>query len=214
MYSVILFDLDGTLTDPAKGITNSVAYALRFYGIDVKEKSELNKFIGPPLIGAFEEYYKFSHDQATEALAKYREYFSSKGIFENKIYDGINEMLSELRKRGKRLIVATSKPDEFAVKILKHFDIYGEFEFVAGATMDEKRTNKADVIEYALASCGISDRRECLMVGDRKHDIIGASKCGLDSMGVLYGYGDHSELTDAGATYLAERVSDILEIIK
>ena len=214
MYSVILFDLDGTLTDPAEGITNSVAYALRFYGIDVKEKSELNKFIGPPLIGAFEEYYKFSYDQATEALAKYREYFSSKGIFENKIYDGINEMLSELRKRGKRLIVATSKPDEFAVKILKHFDIYDEFEFVAGATMDEKRTNKADVIEYALASCGISDRRECLMVGDRKHDIIGASKCGLDSMGVLYGYGDHSELTDAGATYLAERVSDILEIIK
>lgn len=100
------------------------------------------------------------------------------------------------------------------MKILKHFDIYDEFEFVAGATMDEKRTNKADVIEYALASCGISDRRECLMVGDRKHDIIGASKCGLDSMGVLYGYGDHSELTDAGATYLAERVSDILEIIK
>ena len=213
MYSVILFDLDGTLTDPAEGITNSVAYALKYYGIDVKDKSELNKFIGPPLIGAFEEYYGFSHDQAVEALAKYREYFSVKGIFENKIYGGISELLCELQNRGKRLIVATSKPDEFAVKILKHFEIYDCFEFVAGATMDEKRTDKAEVIEYALASCGISDREQCVMIGDRKHDVIGASKCGLNSIGVLYGYGGRAELTAAGATYLAGTVCEILDIV-
>lgn len=214
MYNVILFDLDGTLTDPAQGITNSVAYALEYYGIHVEDKSELNKFIGPPLIGAFEEYYNFSHDRAVEALAKYREYFSTRGIFENKIYDGVPQMLNELIKREKRLIVATSKPDEFAVKILKHFDIYDRFEFVAGATMDEKRTDKAEVIEYALGSCGISECRECVMIGDRKHDVIGANKCGLDSIGVTYGYGGHDELTAAGATYLATSVNDILKIIE
>lgn len=212
-YHYILFDLDGTLTDPGEGITNSVAHALAYYGIQNEDRSLLNKFIGPPLAESFAEFYGFSEERIAEATEYFREYFRDKGIFENEIYEGIEDVLKELLANGKELIVATSKPEEFAKRILEHFHIIQYFTFVAGSTMDEKRVKKDEVIRYALESCGIEDMSQAIMIGDRRHDIIGAKKVEMDSIGVLYGYGDEEELTGAGATYLAETVQDIVKLL-
>ena len=214
MYNTILFDLDGTLTDPGIGITNSVAYALDKWGINVNDRVELYKFIGPPLVESFEKYYGFSHDDALLALKYYREYFSEKGLFENEVYDGIVELLEDLKAQGKRLIVATSKPEVYSKRILEHFDLYKYFDFLAGATFDEKRVKKNDVIAYAIESCGIDDLSRVVMIGDREHDVLGSACFGIDSIGVLWGYGSREELNAAGATYIAEKVEDIRKIIK
>ena len=213
MYQYILFDLDGTLTDPGVGITNSVGYALKKFNINVKNKTELDKFVGPPLLDSFVKYYAFSEEHGKIAVEYYREYFKAKGIFENEVYDGIEDMLTLLKSKGKKVILATSKPESFAKNILKHFHLDKYFDFVAGATMDETRNKKGDVIKYALESCRINDLSTVIMIGDREHDIIGAKECGIDSIGVLFGYGSYDELHDAGATYIAETVKDILKFI-
>lgn len=211
MYKTILFDLDGTLTDSGIGITNSVAYALKKFGIEAKSREELFRFVGPPLLDAFSEYYGFSKEDSEKALMFYREYFSEKGIFENIVYDGVEDMLKKLKCMGKNILLATAKPEQFAIRILKHFDLFGYFDFVAGATMDESRNQKDAVIKYAIDTFGITDTSSALMVGDRHHDILGAKKFSIDSVGVLYGYGNRDELTKAGATYIAENVEDILK---
>lgn len=208
-YTTILFDLDGTLTDPALGITNSVMHALEFYNIHVSERSELFKFIGPPLIDSFMKYYNFDDNKAREAVIKYREYFSVKGLFENEVYSGVTDMLKALKAAGKKIVLATSKPDEFSIKILKHFGLYEYFDFCACSTMDETRTKKTEVIEYGLANIDEKDTARILMVGDREHDIFGAKNCGLDSVGVLYGYGSREEFENAGATYIVESVEEL-----
>ena len=213
MYETILFDLDGTLTDPALGITNSVMYALAKWGIEVSDRSTLYKFIGPPLLDAFSEHYGFSSEDSKKTLGYYREYFSTKGIYENSIYEGIPCLLEELKKRGKRIVLATSKPEQFAKLILSHFGIDKYFDFVAGASMDESISKKADVIAHALKNIGAPDTSTLLMVGDREHDVIGASKFGIKTIGVLYGYGSRDELTSAGAAYIAESVEDILKYV-
>ena len=213
MYSTVLFDLDGTLTDPAEGITNSVAYALRKWNIEVKDKTELYKFIGPPLVDSFVKYFNFSIEEANLAVGVYREYFSKQGIYENKLYSGIRDMLEGLRKAGKTLLVATSKPECFAKEILRYFELDGYFEFVAGATMDGSMTEKGDVIAYALKYCDEDLRSNIIMVGDREYDILGAKENGIASVGVLYGYGSREELTWSGATYLASSPKDILKIL-
>ncbi len=213
MYEVILFDLDGTLTDPGVGITNSIEYALNKCGIKVADRAELYKFIGPPLQESFENYYGFSTEKAKTAVKYYREYFRDKGIFENLVYDGIENLLKLLYDSGKKLIVATSKPEIFAKRIMEHFDLAKYFTYIAGSNMDGTRTKKAEVISYALEVCNISDISKAIMVGDREHDVIGANTVGLDSIGVLFGYGDYNELTAAGATYIAGNVRDIHSII-
>lgn len=212
MYNYILFDLDGTLTDPGIGITNSVMYALKKFNIDVEDRATLYKFIGPPLLESFEKYYGFSKEESELALKYYREYFKPKGLYENEVYEGIEELLAELKSRKKILIVATSKPEAFAVEILKHFHLDHYFDFIAGATMDEKRTKKSDVIAYALEQCKITDKASAIMIGDREHDVLGAKRVGLDSIGVLYGYGNYEELENAGATYIVENPEEILKI--
>lgn len=209
-YQYLLFDLDGTLTDSALGITNSVKYALEEFGIVVKDRGELLKFIGPPLVDSFMEYYGFSREKAAEAVAIYREYFQAKGIFENRVYDGVEEVLKELKDRGKTLILATSKPEVFTVRILEHFHLAEYFYFVAGATMDESRNKKDQVIAYALEQCKIADKSEALMIGDREHDILGAGANGIDSVGVLYGFGSREELEAAGADYIVETLEELL----
>ena len=171
MYNIILLDLDGTLTDPGIGITNSVKYALEKWNIKVEDRSELYKFIGPPLVDAFQEYYGFSEEKGKKALAFYREYFSEKGLFENELYEGTMAFLETLKAMGKSIVLATSKPEKYAVKILKHFGIHDYFDFISGATMDETRNKKEDVIEYAIENFGIKDVTKALMVGDRKHDV-------------------------------------------
>lgn len=213
MFETILFDLDGTLTDPGEGITNSVAHALSKYGIEVSDKRELYKFIGPPLRDSFMKYYGFSENEALKAIECYREYFRDKGIFENKVYDGVEDMLRKLHTDGKKVVLATSKPVEFALRILEYFDLKKYFAVVAGASMDSSRSKKGDVIAYALSMCGDTDKSTAVMIGDREHDIIGAKENGLASIGVLYGYGDEAELKNAGADYIAETPEDILKLI-
>lgn len=208
-YDIILFDLDGTLTDSLPGIINSIIYALNKYGITVEDTAILRKFLGPPLHESFKEFYGFDDEKAMEATNFYREYFRTKGLLENQVYDGIHELLKNLADNGKRLIVATSKPQEFTDRIMQHFDLAKYFEFVAGSNMDGTRSKKADVIEYALNKCQITDKSKVVMVGDRKHDIIGAKAVGIDSIGVEYGYGDYDELKSAGATHIAKTVNDL-----
>ena len=212
MYNTVLFDLDGTLTDPGQGITNSVSYSLKKYGIEVEDKKELYKFIGPPLHDSFMKYYGFSDEEADTAISYYREYFRNTGIFENEVYDGIENLLKEIKASGRKIILATSKPEEFAKRILVHFGLDKYFDFAAGATMDTSRSKKGDVIAYALRESGC-DAENAVMVGDRMHDILGAKENGLDSIGVLFGYGDREELENAGADYIAENVNDILKFI-
>ncbi len=216
MFTHIFFDLDGTLTDPALGITNSFIHALKYYGLPVPSYEELCKLIGPPLPYSFETTFGFDHDKAMEAVAKYREYFSTKGLFENKVYDGIPELLRKLKEQGKHLVVATSKPEEYSIKIIKHFGLSKYFDFVCGSNMDESRSKKEEVIAYALERCGLSesDKARVLMIGDRFHDIEGAKKNGLKSCGVLFGYGSRSELEDAGADYIVKDINELLEVIK
>ncbi len=210
MYQTILFDLDGTVTDPGVGITNSVAYALDKFGIEVPDKIRLYKFIGPPLSDSFAQYYGFSEEQCDLAVKYYREYFTETGIYENKLYDGMERLLEKIKTAGKGIVLATSKPEEFAERILKYFHVDHYFDFIAGATMDGIRGRKADVISYALENCAAKDLSGTVMVGDREYDIFGAREAGIASIGVLYGYGSEKELRSAGADAIAETVHDII----
>ncbi len=212
-YGVLLFDLDGTLTDPSVGITNSVMYALRHMGVEPPERRTLYKFIGPPLMDSFAQEYGFSQEEARQAISWYREYFQDRGIFENAPYPGIADVLHALRGTGKRLLVATSKPEIFARRILERFGLIDAFEFVAGANLDETRTRKHEVIAYALETCGICEKDSAVMIGDREHDVLGARREGLDCIGVLYGFGSREELLGAGAIALAETVWDVARLL-
>ncbi len=211
-YHYILFDLDGTITDPGLGITNSVMYALNKFGISDKREN-LYKFIGPPLAQSFQNYYGFNEEKARLGIKYYREYYTVDGIFENIVYDDVEKMLKNLKRDGKKVLLATSKPEKFAKQILEYFKLDQYFDYVAGATMDEKRVRKADVISYALESYGIQNLDEVLMVGDREHDVLGAKEVGIDCMGVLYGYGDRQELEKAGAKYIVETVEELMKIL-
>lgn len=211
-YGTLLFDLDGTLTDPGEGITNSIAYALERFGTVTSDRTSLYKYIGPPLIDSFERFNGFSHADAVLALGFYREYFTDRGMFENRVYDGIPEVLGKLCKHGFRLFVATSKPEPYSVKILEHFGLAQYFEQVVGSTLNETRTRKDEVIEYAAAKYGIKSE-SALMTGDREHDILGAKKNGIDSAGVLCGYGSREELENAGADYIFDDVCMLGEFL-
>lgn len=212
MYDIILFDLDGTLTDSGKGIINSVEYALNKFSIKVDEKSKLNKFIGPPLSQSFMDFYGFSQEDAVKAVEFYREYYRDKGIYENEVYVGIENLLIRLKESGKTMAVATSKPEVFAKQILDYFDLSKYFTYIGGSHLDGNRTDKAQVIDYVLNKIGYSDKSKVLMIGDREHDIIGAEKNGIDSAGVLFGYGSIEELKNAGATHICKSVEDIIKI--
>ncbi len=211
MFDVFLFDLDGTLTDPSEGITNSVVYALNKFGIEVEDKRTLLKFIGPPLVKGFAEFYGFSHEDSLKATEFYRETFRVKGLFENEVYDGVYDMLQTLKDAGKTLVIATSKPEEFTLKILKHFDLLKYFDFVAAATFDETRNTKDKVIAYALEHLNILDKSKIVMIGDRYHDIEGAKANGIASIGVHYGFGSKEELKNAGADYLVDNLREIVK---
>ena len=212
-FEYILFDLDGTITDSGEGITKSVQYALKYFDILVNNLEDLHKFIGPPLKESFKEYYKFDDEKANVALVKYREYYADKGIYENSLYDGIIDVLDTLKKNNKTIILATSKPEVYAKQILEYFKIDKYFFFVAGSDFDETRVKKGDVIKYALEGAKVSDLSKVIMVGDREHDIIGAKENNIKSIGVLYGYGDVIELTQARADYIAKNTKELLNII-
>ena len=211
-YKYYLFDLDGTLTDPGIGITNSVMHALEKFNIHVSDRKELYPFIGPPLVDSFEKYFGFDEKQAFQAVEYYREYFREDGIFDNVVYEGIPEMLGELKSRGAIVALATSKPYEFSVRILDHFDLHQYFDIVGAATMDGRISRKADVISHLIDKLGENEKSSILMIGDRDQDIDGAKANGLQSAGVLWGYGSRDELMDAGADYIVSVPSDIVNI--
>jgi len=209
----ILFDLDGTITDPKEGITNSIKHSLKAFGINVKDIYTLTPFIGPPLRDSYKKFYGFNDEEAEKAVAQYREYFGDKGMLENFLYEGIDTLLETLQNQGKKLIVATSKPAVYANIILKHFGLHSYFDFVAGSELDGRRSKKSELIQYALDNMGITDIENAVMVGDREFDIIGANEVGMDSIGVLYGYGDLQELTNAGATVIVKDVRELTKLL-
>ncbi len=209
MFDYLFFDLDGTLTDPAQGITNSFIHALKYFGIEIPSYEKLCSFIGPPLVDTFKTQFGFSDEQAAEGVKKYREYFAAKGLLENTVYPGIPELLSTLKQNGKKLVVATSKPEEYSIKIIEHFGLSQYFENVCGSLMDETRSKKDEVIEYAIERNHIADRSKILMIGDRKHDMLGAKKCGIAACGILFGYGSREELQTNGADMIAGTVKDL-----
>ena len=213
-YTTVLFDLDGTLTDPGEGIVNSVEYALNKYGIKVEDKKLLCKFIGPPLLVSFSTYYGFDEEKSREAISFYREYYKDKGINECKLFDGISELLANLKKAGYKIALATSKPEYFANIVLQNYNIQGYFDFIGGATMDEKtRYTKEHVLEHVLSNVEEKDTDKILMIGDRCYDINGAKSYNLDSIGVTFGYGTYDELKEAGATYVVSSPKEIENLL-
>lgn len=206
-YSLILFDLDGTLTDPWEGITRSVQFALAKMNVDEPDRRNLTRFIGPPLAESFADFYSFSPEQAWAAVEYYREYFSRQGMYENEVYPGIPELLGTLQTQGVSLALATSKPTVFSEEILRHFKLDSYFSVVVGSNLDGSRVAKSEIIKVAVDHFGSEE--PALMVGDRRHDIIGAQANGIDSAGVAYGYGSREELEQAGPTYLVANVHEL-----
>lgn len=214
MIHTILFDLDGTLTDPAEGITKAVEAALNHYGITVADRAALHKFIGPPLDESFPEFYGFDAARTAEATEVFRAYFDRQGWRENIPYPGVEDMLRDLRAAGKRLLVATSKPEVFALRIMEHFGLAQYFDHICGAPMDNQEgAKKAAVIRDALRRAGVEDLSTAVMVGDRRHDIDGARQAGLEAVGVLWGYGDLQELEASHPVHIVESFDGLKRVL-
>ena len=210
-FQHIFFDLDGTLTDPAPGITNAIIYARKKWGLDPGENKDYYKFIGPPMPKSYEEFWGFSPEDARRFLADYREYFGDVGLFENEVYPGIPALLEDLKAHGRHLYVATTKPTGFSLRIMERFGLAPYFDIVSGSD-PEKDDTKADVIRFARDTCAV-DMSAAVMVGDRLYDVEGAHICSIPCIGVSYGYGGREELTAAGADYLADTVEDLRRIL-
>lgn len=210
MSQVILFDLDGTLTESGEGIINCVQYALEKLGKKEEHPENLQCFIGPPLKEQFMKYAGLSEEEGEKAVVYYRERYTTTGIFENRLYPKIPELLELLKINNKILAVASSKPEVYVRQILEHFQIADYFTAIVGSELDGRRTEKAEVIEEALRRMHLEEERDkVLMVGDRSHDVQGAISCGLQCIGVAYGYGSREELEKAGAVYIADSVEDL-----
>ncbi len=215
-YRYLLFDLDGTLTDPKVGITTCVQYALNHFGIYESDNTKLEPFIGPPLQDSFMQFYGMSSQNAQKAVEKYRERFSEVGLYENSIYEGIAELLSQLHCGGCRLAVASSKPTVFVEKILSHFNIADYFDVVVGSELDGSRVRKEEVVQEALKQLekfGAANPKKTVMIGDRCFDIEGAKEHNLDSIGVTYGYSQPGELEKAGATFVVNSVAELSRLL-
>lgn len=213
-YKYLLFDLDGTLTNPEEGITKSFAYAMEKIGLPAESREELRKVIGPPLMQSFQEFYDLPEETAKQGTAWYRERYGEIGWKENEVYDGIPEMLAALKEQGYQMILATSKPERFAVKIMEMFQIDGYFTMLCGADdYAANRGTKEEVVRYALEQNHITDVNEVLMIGDRKYDVIGAGAVGIQTVGVLFGFGSEEELNTAGAIHLVKTPQELVEYL-
>ena len=212
-YDLILFDLDGTLTDPASGLVKSFTYALSRMGVDCSDKEGLKRFIGPPLYEEWQRVYGFTPEQSGKALDFFHEYYESEGWCDNEMYEGIPLLLSSLKAAGKRVALATSKPEKFARKITRLFSISENFDFEAGAYSDRVRDKKWEVLAYALEQFPDIPKEKCVLVGDRKYDAEGADKVGIDSVGVLWGHGSEEELKSSGFVFVAETPEQLLSYL-
>ena len=213
MISYLLFDLDGTLTNPQEGITKCVQHALKAFQIDEPDLEKLIPFIGPPLIQSFMDFYDFTEDQARQAVAVYRERFGTVGLFENFPYPGIQEMLKQLQAQGKILAVASSKPGVYVHRILEKFELAQYFQVIEGSNLDGTRVDKKEVIAEVLAQLGNPSSDQLLMIGDRKFDVIGAREMGFGCVGVRFGFAAPGELEESGALYIAETVDDLTQYL-
>lgn len=209
----ILFDLDGTITDPFLGITKAVAYSLNSFDIRINGLDELTVFIGSPLDESFQKYYGMNEEKSWQAVEKYREYYSQIGLFENEVYEGMEDFLKSLIDSGKDLYICTSKPYIFAKKIIEHFGLTKYFKGIYGAELDGTRKNKKDVIAYCLQQERLNVD-DCLMIGDRKHDVIGAHLNRIQCVGVLYGYGSKEEFENNDCEYIAKNLKELKEVIE
>ncbi|QWG84890.1 HAD family hydrolase [Bacillus mycoides] len=212
MYTTFLFDLDGTLTDPKEGIINAVLYVLEKMGIEEVNISELDSFIGPPIQQSFADRYNMNEIEVERAVFYFREYLKKSGLLENKVYDGIGALLQELKDAGNRLFVATSKPTVFAKQVIEHFQLTTFFEEIVGSNLDGTRIQKEEIIAHILQTNEELQKEEMVMIGDRKHDVIGANSNGIASIGVLYGYGSEIELSDAGAIHIVKDVEELQSV--
>lgn len=213
-YPYLFFDLDGTISNSAKGITNAVTYALEHMGITPPAKQDLMHFIGPPLIRTFTADYDLSPEDGARAVAFYREYYNVQGVYECEMYRGVGNLLKQLHEAGYRMVLATCKPAVMAKVVLEYFGISGYFEMVSGPELDGTRNEKHQVIAYALEQLGIDDPRNALMIGDRRDDVLGAKMCGLRCLGVLWGYGSEAELRESGAENLAHTTAELQKLIE
>jgi len=209
-WGTVLFDLDGTLTESGQGVANGVLHALAAFDLPAPSADELRKYLGPPLWVSFDEFAGLKGADIERAVQIYREYYHEIGRFENAVFPGIPDMLAALVNSGVRLAVATSKVDHSALSILQHFELDQYFDVISGSDdLGVTRGTKALVIAHALAELNITNREGVVMIGDREHDINGAKEHGLESIGVLWGYGDEAELTAAGATYITANIPDL-----
>lgn len=215
MIKNILIDLDGTLTDPKVGITTSARYGLEKIGHPISDEVNIDWIIGPPLKASLAKILNVEADHvlAEQALMGYRERFAVKGLYENHVFEGVAETLAELKRRGYRLFVATAKPTVYAKQILEHFDLAQYFTDIYGSELNGERTNKAELIQYILAQQKLQ-ADQCLMVGDREHDIFGARQNGIDTIAVNYGYGSQEELALAQPKYQIDRFNQLLDYFK
>ena len=214
MYKIVLFDLDGTIIDSSLGVTNSVKYALSKLNIEVKSNQELLSYMGPPLLYSFQTFHGLTKEEAEKAIGYYRETYKKKGIFENTVYPGIEELLVKLKEQGFVIGLATSKPEKFAEIILEKLGIAKYFDKICGASLDQSRSEKIDVMKYVLEKLGVTNNKEVLMVGDRMYDINASNALGIDSVGVLFGFGSYEEFEKARATYIVNNALEILNIVK
>ena len=212
-YTYILFDLDGTLTESAEGIVNSVLYSLKKNGIKEQDREKLLEFVGPPLKDSLEKYYGITEERMAPFIDAFHEYFRERGWKENRVYEGIPQALAKLKEGGCRRVLATSKPEIFAKQIMDYFDLAKYFDFIGGSSMDGTVSSKGEVISYVLDQIGRGHLEEMVMVGDREHDVKGARENGLPCIGVLYGYGTRAELERAGAAAICPGVDRLPEYL-
>ena len=212
-WHTVLFDLDGTLTDPEEGICGSVMYALQKAGKPVGPLESYHRYIGPPLLRSFEVFDSATPEEAQTLLGYYRERFSTVGLFENKVYPGIPELLRELKAAGARVAVATGKPTVYSRQILEHFGLTPYIDFISGISLTSEPLDKCQTILKALFELGAKDKSDCVMVGDRSHDAVGAKMGGVDFIGVLYGYGSRDELEAEGTSVVAASVAELQRIL-
>ena len=212
-YSVIAFDLDGTLTNPERGQLSGFEYAFKKHGVAYPSRDWLKKYIGPPIHREWREEYGFTSEKVAEMIETYREYYNIYGWWDNEVYEGIVELLSGLKAAGKKIILATSKPEFIARKILTLFGLDGYFDFIGGAAEDETRHLKEEVLRYSLSSLGDYEPTEAVLVGDRKYDAEGAAMCGVGALGVSYGHGTADELATAGFITIADSPAAVADIL-
>jgi len=213
-YEWLLFDLDGTITDSAEGIFNCFRYGLGAVGLEEPDSERLRAILGPPLLDAYRDMYGLTDEQAKMALAKYRERYSVTGLFENRVYDGAEQMLSRCREAGYKIALATAKPEAYAGRIIEHFGLTKYFDLVTGASLDTSRHTKSAVISHIFETMGITDKSRVLMIGDRKDDLLGARNCGVDGLGVLYGYGSYEELSACPHVHLAKTPEGVADFLR